>query len=176
MKTRAQLYQMEASGLLRDLSEYRCLKKEQVYGLYPGKEKVIKNLLVYLLRSGRISRVDDYYCDAPESVQEIDRSLIDAVWVLIDFIDQVEYHATGNFPVKIVFCANNEVYEIIHAGVGKEALVSYIASERKKDENATKFIVMVDKPEQIDELRTDNAVGYCTVAPDGKVQYFQKEE
>ncbi|MDY6366887.1 MAG: DUF5697 family protein, partial [Oscillospiraceae bacterium] len=59
---------------------------------------------------------------------------------------------------------------------GKEALVSYIASERKKDENATKFIVMVDKPEQIDELRTDNAVGYCTVAPDGKVQYFQKEE
>lgn len=175
MKTRVQLYGMEASSLLRDVSMYQCMTKEQVYGLYPGKQAVIKNLLSYLSKQGRISQVGDYYCASPECAEEIDRGLIAALWVLIDFMDQVEYHAIGNYPVKIVFCADGEVYEIIHAGVGKEALISYLAAERKKDENATQFLVLVDRPEQIEELQADNAIGYCTVSPEGKVQYYRKE-
>jgi len=174
-KTRAEQYRMEAASLLRDVSMYRCLTKEQIYGLYPGKETVVKNLLTYLEKQGRIVRVGGYYCDSPESAEDIDRGLMAAVWVLIDFMEQVEYHATANYPAKIVFCAAGEVYEIIHAGIGKEALISYIVSEREKGENATKFLVLVDKPEQIDELQADNAVGYCTVTPEGKVQYYRKE-
>lgn len=175
MKTRAQLYGMEATSLLRDVSMYQCLMKEQVYGLYPGKHAVIKNLLSYLLKQGRISQVGDYYCASPECAEEIDRSLIAALWVLVDFMERVEYHAIANYPAKIVFCADGEVYEIIHAEVGKEALISYIVSEQKKEENATKYLVLVDRPEQIEELQTENAVGYCTVTPEGKVQYYRKE-
>lgn len=90
-------------------------------------------------------------------------------------MERVEYHAIANYPAKIVFCADGEVYEIIHAEVGKEALISYIVSEQKKEENATKYLVLVDRPEQIEELQTENAVGYCTVTPEGKVQYYRKE-
>ena len=174
-KARAEQNRMEAASLLRDVSMYRCLTKEQIYGLYPGKYTVIKNLLSYMEKQGRIVRVGRYYCDSQESIKELDRSLLAAVWVLVDFMEQVEYHATARYPAKIVFCADGEVYEIIHAGVGKEALVSYITLEREKDENPTKYLVLVDRPEQIEELQTDNAIGYCTVAPDGKVQYYRKE-
>lgn len=174
-KTRADQYRMEAASLLRDVSMYRCLTKGQVYGLYPGKYAIIKNLLAYLEKQGRIVRVGKYYCDSPESLEEIDHGLMAAVWVLIDFMEQVEYHATANYPAKIVFCADGEVYEIIHASIGKEALISYIVSERQKEENATKFLVLVDRPEQIEELQADDAIGYCTVSPEGKVQYYRKE-
>lgn len=174
-KTREDQYRIEVSSLLRDISMYRCLTKGQVYGLYPGKASVIKNLLSFLIKQGRIVRVGKYYCDSPESADRIDHGLMDAVWVLVDFMDRVEYHAIANYPAKIVFCADGEVYEIIHAGVGKEALISYIVSEQEKEENATKYLVLVDRPEQIEDLQTENAVGYCTVTPEGKVQYYRKE-
>ena len=49
MKTREQLYGKEAAGLLRDISSYHCIRREQVYRLYPDKDKaVMDNLLFYL--------------------------------------------------------------------------------------------------------------------------------
>ena len=46
MKTRAELYGHEAVGLLRDITMYRVLEKEQLLRLYPGKRGKIENLLV----------------------------------------------------------------------------------------------------------------------------------
>ena len=165
----------ERASLLRDVSMYHCIRRKQLYKLYPGKRAVVKKLLAYLVREGRINQVGNYYCDAPESMEELDRSMIDAIWVLIDFIDRVEYHGVGTYPVKLIFCADGEVYEIIHAGVGKETLVSYLAAERKRNEMESKIIVLVDKPEQIEDLQIDDALAYCTVSPEGEVQYYQKE-
>lgn len=165
----------EKASLLRDVSMYRCIRRRQLYELYPGKRAVVKKLLARLVREGRISQVGSYYCDAPESMEELDKGMIDAIWVLVDFIDRVEYHGVGNYPVKIIFCADGEIYEIIHAGIGKETLVSYLAAERKRNEMESKLIVLVDKAEQIEDLQVDGALAYCTVSPEGEVQYYQKE-
>ena len=48
MKTRAQIYSHEASGILRDISTYGVLTQKQIFGLYPQKDEQIKNLLSYL--------------------------------------------------------------------------------------------------------------------------------
>ena len=61
MKTRAELYGHEAVGLLRDITMYRVLEKEQLPRLYPGKRGKIENLLAYLTKQGRISFVDGRY-------------------------------------------------------------------------------------------------------------------
>ena len=54
MKTREQLYGKEAAGLLRDISNYHCIRHEQIYRLYPDKDKaVMDNLLFYLRPAGR---------------------------------------------------------------------------------------------------------------------------
>ena len=47
MKTRAQIYSHEASGILRDISTYGVLTQKQILGLYPQKDEQIKNLLSY---------------------------------------------------------------------------------------------------------------------------------
>lgn len=173
MKTRAEIYGQEATSLLRDVTMYRVLSKAQIIGLYPGKQNKVENLLSYLVKQRRIYLNGDFYCATPECSEDIDSGLLAAVWVLIDFIDRVEYHSSGDYPTKIIFFADGDVYEIIHAAVGKEALINHILSA--PGEEPSKFLVLVDRFEQIEDLQIPNVAGYCTVSPDGKVQYYQKE-
>ena len=53
MKTRAQIYSHEASGILRDISTYGILTQKQILGLYPQKDEQLKNLLSYLCKQKR---------------------------------------------------------------------------------------------------------------------------
>lgn len=173
MKTREQLYSQEAASLLRDVTMYRVLREEQVLALYPEKQKVIENLLSYLVKQRRIYYGDGYYLAQPDDEQNIDHGLLAALWVLIDFIDRVEYHSIGDYPAKIIFFADGEVYEIIHVAAGKEALINHILSD--VGEEPSKYLILVDRVEQITGLDVPNAVGYCTVSAVGGVQYYQKE-
>lgn len=180
MKTREQIYRRETAGLLRDITMYHVLTVEQLVRLHPihntpnGREKII-SLLTYLIKQGRVWHEEDspYYCDSEEGPGGMDRGLFAAVWVLSDFIDQTDFHSTGDFPAKIIFFANGEVYEIVHAAPGKETLLSQMLSN--EGEQPSRYLVLVDDPAQIRELRIPNASGYCTVSPEGEVHYYQKE-
>lgn len=172
MKTREQIYGQEAASILRDISMYKALTEGQLLRLYPGRQVQVKNLLRHLVRQGRICQNGDFYC-VPSAQDNLDYGLVNAVWVLVDFIDRVEYHSVGDYPAKVIFFADGEVYEIIHAAYGKEALINHVLAETT--EEPSKYLVLVDKPEQITELQIPNASGYCTVSPDGEVQYYQKE-
>ena len=174
MKTRQQIYGQEAASILRDVTMYRCLAEEQLLRLYPGKQDKVKKILNHLVRQGRIFYDGDRgLYRAGEDPEAVDQALLAAVWVLIDFIERVDYHSICDFPCKIIFFADNEVYEIVHIAYGQEALVSRLLAG--KSEEAAKYIVLVDKPEQIAHLQIPEASGYCTVSTDGTVQYYQKE-
>lgn len=122
MKTREQIYGQEAAGILRDVSMYRALTEMQLLKLYPHKESKIRNLLSYLQKQGRIVQCGEYYRIPAEVEESIDHGLSKAVWVLTDFMEQVEYHSVSDYPAKIIFFADGEVYEIIYAEPGKEQL------------------------------------------------------
>ena len=80
MKTREQLYGKEAASLLRDISNYHCIRHEQIYRLYPDKDKaVMDNLLFYLTKQGRIfyDQPADIFCDSPDL--EVDREMLAAL-------------------------------------------------------------------------------------------------
>lgn len=174
MKTRAQIYERDAAALLRDISMYRVLREGQLLRLHLGRAEKIRNLLAYLVRQNRVWQVgDDYYCAAQDSMDDMDCWLLAAVWVLTDFIDRVEYHSVGDYPAKIIFFADGEVYEIVHAARGKEVLLSHVLADA--GEQSSRYIVLVDDPAQIPELEIPNVNGYCTVSLDGEVQYYRKE-
>lgn len=103
MKTREQIYGQEAAGLLRDVSMYRALTEMQLLKLYPHKESKIRNLLSYLQKQGRIVQRGEYYRIPAEVEESIDYGLSKAVWVLTDFMEQVEYHSVSDYPAKIIF-------------------------------------------------------------------------
>lgn len=103
MKTREQIYGQEAAGLLRDVSMYRALTEMQLLKLYPHKESKIRNLLSYLQKQGRIVQRGEYYRIPADAEESIDHGLSKAVWVLTDFMEQVEYHSVSDYPAKIIF-------------------------------------------------------------------------
>ena len=115
MKTREQIYGQEAAGILRDVSMYRALTEMQLLKLYPHKESKIRNLLSYLQKQGRIVQRGEYYRIPADAEAGIDYGLSKAIWVLTDFMEQVEYHSVSDYPAKIIFFADGEVYEIIYA-------------------------------------------------------------
>lgn len=173
MKTRAQIYSNEATDLLRNITMYKTLTEDQIHRLYPGKEAVIDNLLAHLIRQGRVYRNPENRrvsatadCDA-----KIDAGMIAAIWVLIDFIDKTEYHSAGDFPVKICFFANGELYEIIYVPYEQEMLMNHALSENH--ETMALRIVIVDLPEQIRNINIPNTTGFCSVSSEGTVQYYK---
>lgn len=173
MKTRAELYGREAASLLRDIAMYRALMREQILRLYPGKRDKIENLLTYLLKQNRIWQENGVYFASPECAAHLDRGLIAAVWVLTDFIDRVEYHSIGDYPAKLIFFADGEIYEVVHAEQGKETLLSLVLADHS--EQPSNYLVLVDDPEQIEELQLPHVSGYCTVSEKGEVAYYQRE-
>jgi len=129
MKTRDQIYAREARAILRDISMYQVLTEEQIQRLHSskyvrGRERV-RNLLTYLVKQQRacLSEGEQFYLASPDTLEDMDRGLFAAVWVLTDFMDQVEYHSVGDYLAKIIFFADGEVYEIVHAAQGKKVLV-----------------------------------------------------
>ena len=174
IKTRDQIYGQEALSILRDVTMYRALTEAQLLGLYPGKDKQVLNLLAYLVRQGRIFKSEDGLYTAALEPEVFDRGLSLALWVLIDFIDQVDFHSSSDFPAKIIFFASSEVYEIVYVAYGQEALVSHILSDQTDE--PPNYIILVEKPEQITSIEAPNVRGYCTVSSDGQVQYYQKGE
>ena len=163
MKTREQIYGQEAAGILRDVSMYHALTETQLLKLYPHKESKIRNMVL----------CGEYYRIPSEMEDSIDLGLSKAVWVLADFMEQVEYHSVSDYPAKIIFFADDEVYEIIYVEPGKEQLINQMLSTVK--EVPPKYIILVEHPEQIAAIHTPNTGGYCTVSSSGEVQYYQIE-
>ena len=115
----------------------------------------------------------EYYRIPSEMEDSIDLGLSKAVWVRADFMEQVEYHSVSDYPAKIIFFADDEVYEIIYVEPGKEQLINQMLSTVK--EVPPKYIILVEHPEQIAAIHTPNTGGYCTVSSSGEVQYYQIE-
>ena len=89
------------------------------------------------------------------------------------FIGQVEYHAPGDFPVKLIFFANGELYEIVYAASGQEALINHALRD---DRSGGRRIILIDNPEDIRRIDCPGISGFCTVDEAGQVHYFKKQE
>ena len=139
--------------MLHNISLYPGLTENQLCRFFPEKEATAKVLLAHMLKEGRVfcDRNGGYYANQ-EAQNGADKDLSRCVWVLLDFIDQVEYHTVGEFPAAILCFANGELYEIVPIPQGKETMICQLLRQPQKD--AGKRIVVVDDAAQIELLDT----------------------
>ncbi len=174
MKTRNQIYSKEAADILRNVTTYHYLRYEQLLKLYPGKKDKIENLLSFLVRQGRIQLDKTHQLYHDNNQTSVDYEMLSAIWVLADFIEEVEYHSSTDFPAKIVFIANEELYEILYVAPGNETLIGHALSQQASD--TEKRIVIVEDSKQISELTLPDVTAYCTVdIATGAIQYYKQE-
>lgn len=101
-----------------------------------------------------------------------DSNIARAVWVLLHFLDMVQYHAAGEYPVTLYFFGKSVLYEVIHIPVGQEIMVSQLLQMPTRDSG--RRIVLVDKLSQIAQIDFPDIVAFCTVSNYGKVNYYDK--
>ena len=173
MYLRKELYAKEAAALLRVVTTYRVVLEAQAYRFFPGKEVIVKYLLRYLERQGRIVYCPETmrYAASTGDLQQPDKSMLLALWVLLDFIDKVDFHTSTDFPAKIVFFADSEMFEVIHVPFDNEMLIAHAISQ--KGEEDSRRIIIVDSAEQIRRISIPSVAGFCTVETGGKVQYYK---
>lgn len=173
LKNRAAIYQREAAEMLHNISLYPGLTEGQLCRFFPEKEVTAKTLLAHMLKEERIFCAENgrYYANQ-EAQNGADKDLSRCVWVLLDFINQVEYHTVGEFPAAILCFANGELYEIVPIPQGKEAMICQLLRQPQKDTG--KRIVVVDDVAQIELLDIPQVAGFCTVAEDGTVSYYKR--
>ncbi len=172
MKTRKELYGRDASAILRDITTYHCIKKEQILKLHHGvKAEVIEKLLYHLQNNRRIyyDKKNDIAYDSAEHLTDCE--MLSALDVLCDFADKAEYHAAGEFPVKIVFFVNGEAYDIICLPKDKQTLYEQVLSS--SGENG-KRIILLESNEQIDGLNIADVSAFC-LKDEGKIKYYKAE-
>ncbi|MDR0917247.1 MAG: DUF5697 family protein [Oscillospiraceae bacterium] len=176
MKMRGAIYSKEAAELLRIITTYKALTSAQVYQLFPGKEEKIKTILSHLITQSRIfyDKNKDILAASEECLKDADTAMTAAFWVLLDFIDRAEYHTAGDFPVKISFFADGEMFEIICVMPGQEALVSHALTVSGDD--PPRRLIIVEDPKQAEEISIPNTAGFCVVARDGTVTYYKVQE
>ena len=127
--------------IIKWLSQYGTLTKTQVIRLLKDKpvstaEKIIRNLK----RDMRITDVGCYYLALDEMCKP-DQRLIIAVWVLLQFIDQVEplAHYPAVYPAQIFFLKENVGYEIVVLYDGEQHLMRLLQPQ----EDDLKYIIVV---------------------------------
>ena len=114
MKTRADIYGKDLAEVVRIVTTYHCIHKDQILCLFPDKISKIKSLLSILSKEGRIRydfETEMYHDGTEESPSRATRS---ALWVLADFIDKVDYHSPADFPSTLIFFAEGQLYEVIY--------------------------------------------------------------
>lgn len=176
MITRRERYQ-DISELLNLVSMYPGMTEWQASGFFPGKEEKIPAMLEQLSRQKRIRENGAGGWIPWEGPEETDAALLKAVWVLLDFREDLEYHSASEYPVQIVFFAGGQVYEIITVQAGQEALMNRLFADREKEMGEpARRILLVERPEQIELLHIQGTAGYCTVENERTAYYQGVEE
>ena len=75
--------------------------------------------------------------------------------------------------MKIIFLADGEVYEILYAEPGKEAILN-LPLARPEQEPPVRLIILVDAA-QVALLAIPNVRAYCLLDHGGNIQYLQEE-
>lgn len=175
MKTRADIYGKDVAEVVRIITTYHHIRKDQLLRLFPEKESKIENLLSILSKEGRIQYEPEteLYHDGTEESPSL--ALRSALWVLADFIDKVDYHSAADFPSTLIFFAEDQLYEVLCVEPDKEALIEHALAMTEKD--AEKRIVIVETAEQIGRLSIPDVTAFCTVDMEtGTVQYFKHDK
>ena len=174
MQHRNQQQESHLPEIIRLLSTYHALTLLQFEAFFPEltRQKLFQ-LIKKLEKAGRLTLMPerDLVLNTGDSVPN--PSTLAAFWVLLDFRENITYHTASDFPVALTFYTQSDAFDVIHIPEEKEMLMNHALSAYKED--SPRRIAVVDDAGQIPLLDFPGIAAFCTVAPDGKVQYYRKQ-
>ena len=163
--------QMEQE-VLSLIKKYNVLYKRQLYAFFEncGKDGRVGRALKSLGKDNRIN-----INPVTRMVAANENSW--AVWVLISLMKQkkIEEHflaAKDEFPVRIIFVGDAEIYDILYIPESDVELVNNLFARKRIE--CCGHVAAVESAEYIHRLRIPDVLGFCTVEEDGKIEYYKQ--
>ena len=99
--------------------------------------------------------------------------LIRSFWLVLDFLDDCDYHGAAHFPLMLEMYRSGSVYSVFYCMEGDE-LVICRSIQPLQQSICFQPIVLLEDQAQIEKMSELNAV-FCTVEEHGEVAYFTYE-
>ena len=127
--------------VLQWLSQYGALPRAQLLRLLKKPQSTGEKILRNLKRSLLISDVSGGYYLGTDAMSKPDQRTILAIWVLLEFIDQVDAqaHYPAVYPAQLFFLKENVGYEIVVLYDGEQHLMRLLQPQ----EDDLKYIIVV---------------------------------
>lgn len=155
------------------VSEYQALKIEQVEKYFGLPSEIMAKAFRKLVKKGRISLDQEAgIIRAAKDIRE-DMKLIRSFWLVLDFLDDCDYHGAAHFPLMLEMYRSGSVYSVFYCMEGDE-LVICRSIQPLQQSICFQPIVLLEDQAQIEKMSELNAV-FCTVEEHGEVAYFTYE-
>lgn len=172
--------QMEQE-VLSLIKKYNVLYKRQLYAFFEnsGKDGRVGKALKALGKDNRIymNPATKMVAANENSYTEREHGTLQAVWVLISLMKQkkIEEHFLAEkeeFPVRIVFVGDAEIYDILYIPESDVELVNNLFARKRIE--CCGHVAAVESAEYISRIRIPDILGFCTVEEDGKIEYYRQ--
>lgn len=169
MKGQAANLQLHKLQITKLLSISGALEVAQLKRMLDIREENLETVLTQMKKSGRLIRNQNLVAESEEALSANTPAMRKSMWVFADMIRRAGYYTSGLYPAAVCFFEDGAEYEIIPVEAGQEAIINRAAMTQAPP---MRFIV-IDDVAQIGQLHIDGVCAYCTVDPDGRVQYYR---
>lgn len=155
--------------ILSGINKFGCMTYEQIKKLNNLRD--LDKQLKTLVRQKKLKIVDDNIY-VPIGIRKVNKNVLKAVeiYVYLNFIDKktpVAWCELEDFPFTLAFFRNNKVFDLAVIKDGEELIYSTAINRAV----AERIIVILETPRQIEKMKIDKQVKYCTVN-DGAVIFL----
>lgn len=155
------------------VSEYQALKIEQVEKYFGLPSETMAKAFRKLVKKGRISLDQEAGIIRESKDIREDMKLIRSFWLVLDFLDDCDFHGAANFPLMLEMYRSGRVYSVFYCMEGDELVIAKSINQLRTS-ICFQPIVLLEDQAQIEKMSELNAV-FCTVKEHGEVAYFTYE-
>lgn len=160
---------LKQQKILESINKFGCMTYNQIERF--SKSKNLDKELKVLVNRKKVKIIDDNIY-IPVGKREVNNKVIKALEVCtylnsIDSQISIEWCNLENFPFTLVFFRNDRIFDISVINEGEELIYSAAVNRT----SAERVIVILEELNQIEKLKINKQVKYCTVK-DGAVIFL----
>lgn len=154
------------------LIEYGALEIKQLKTYFAFEEELFRRIIRSLEKKGRIFYEKETNLVKAHKGIKVDEKQKTCFWVVLDLINEIEFHCSGRFPLMILISAKAYTYEVYYVRVGDELAMSH-AINYEKNEYDKKEIIIIEEESQMEKIDVENAI-FCLINGEGEVTYYEQ--
>jgi len=154
------------------VSEYGALEVKQIQRYFSFENELMQRIIKSLHKKGRLAFDSDKQILKAHEKKTVSERLIKCFWLVLDLLDDVEFHYAGTFPVMITIYGNHSLYEVFYCKKGDELALTHII-EHEREDSDSRVMIVIEEESQMQSISVENVM-FCLINEEGEVSYYEQ--